>query len=133
MLRHLELLVERSGLLADLEHLLGGAGEQLGLDQAAGRSRAPSSICWRAIVEPLAVDDVAAPPRSWSSSPSGSGTPALTIAAQDAAEALEDRVLDDALDDRDLEDQPSLPELLPCRVLNRNTRIAKNSEDRTTP
>ena len=33
----------------------------------------------------------------------GHGTPALTMACEDAAEALEDRVLDDALDDRDLE------------------------------
>ena len=43
-----ELLVERSGLFADLEHLTGGTGEQLGLDQRL-REPAPSSICWRAI------------------------------------------------------------------------------------
>ena len=36
------------------------------------------------------------------SMPSGSGTPALHHRAEDPAEALEDRVLDDALDDRDL-------------------------------
>ena len=41
----LELLVERSGLLADLEHLLRGAGEQPGRRASGWVKPAPSSIC----------------------------------------------------------------------------------------
>ena len=40
MLATLELLVERAGLLADLEHLLGGAGEQLGVGERLGEAAA---------------------------------------------------------------------------------------------
>ncbi len=36
--RDRQLLVERAGLLADLEHLLGGAGEQLGVDERLGEA-----------------------------------------------------------------------------------------------
>ena len=80
----------------------------------------PSSICCLGDLELLAVDDVRRRLGRRLPSPSGSGTPALHHRAEDPAEALEDRVLDDALDDRDLEHQPVLER--PCRVwlLNSN-------------
>ncbi len=55
--RHLELLVERTGLFADLEHLPGSAGEQLGLDQRLGEAGTLQHLL-AGDVELLSVDDV---------------------------------------------------------------------------
>ena len=70
----------------------------------------PSSICGLSDLETLVVDDVARRFGRGLQAP-GSGTPASIIAAEDAAEPLEDRVVDDALDDRDLEHQSVLQHL----------------------
>ena len=109
--RHLELLVERARLLADLEHLLAAPGNSP-VSSSGCVKPAPSSICSRAIVELLAVDDVAEPPRSSSASPRARRhLPGACV--EHAAEALEDRVLDDALDDRDLERHVAARSALP--------------------
>ena len=97
---HLELLVERAGLLADLEHLLRRAGEQLGGGQRLGEPAAFEHLDLRDL-QALAEDDVGRR--------LGRGLHALRQRhagldhrREDAAEPLEDRVLDDALDHRDL-------------------------------